>query len=75
MIGIRKIRQRSASKTEGTVREKKTVKGKKIAPKELDELISKKAYKLYEKRGYTHGNDQRDWYEAEKAVYEGAGKK
>lgn len=31
-------------------------------------LIAKKAYELFVKRGYKHGNDQNDWYEAEKIV-------
>lgn len=35
---------------------------------DLQAMIAKKAYELYVKRGYSHGNDQRDWYEAEKAV-------
>ncbi|MDD5633932.1 MAG: DUF2934 domain-containing protein [Candidatus Omnitrophica bacterium] len=35
---------------------------------DLFSLIQKKAYELYTKRGYSHGNDQTDWYEAEKIV-------
>lgn len=35
---------------------------------DLQAMIAKKAYEIYVKRGYSHGNDQRDWYEAEKAV-------
>ena len=32
--------------------------------------IEKIAYSLYERRGYDRGNDQGDWYEAEKRVKE-----
>jgi len=31
-------------------------------------LIEKEAYHLYEKRGFSHGSDQHDWYLAEKKV-------
>ena len=41
---------------------------KKIAPEEFYTLIAKKAYEFYVDRGYSHGDDQMDWYEAEKAV-------
>ena len=32
-------------------------------------LISDAAYALYEKSGFLHGNDERDWLEAEKFVH------
>lgn len=35
---------------------------------ELFSLIEKKAYEIFERRGYSHGQDQNDWYEAEKFV-------
>lgn len=35
---------------------------------DLQAMIAKKAYELYAKRGYSHGNDKGDWYEAEKYV-------
>ncbi|MFH1847048.1 MAG: DUF2934 domain-containing protein [Candidatus Omnitrophota bacterium] len=35
---------------------------------EWGSLIAKKAYDIFENRGYAHGNDQKDWYEAEKAI-------
>jgi hypothetical protein len=31
-------------------------------------MIAKKAYELYAKRGYRHGSDRNDWFEAEKFV-------
>lgn len=35
---------------------------------EIQQLIEKKAYELFEKRGYTHGNDFQDWLDAEQIV-------
>ena len=35
------------------------------------EVIEKKAYELYEKRGCQHGCDQQDWFEAEKILEAG----
>ena len=32
------------------------------------ERVRKFAYSLYEKRGYVHGNDRQDWFEAEKTA-------
>ena len=34
----------------------------------IRERIEKKAYELYEKRGYNHGSDRQDWLEAEQIV-------
>ena len=34
----------------------------------INELVAKKAYELYEKRGGSHGNDIEDWLQAEKIV-------
>ncbi len=32
------------------------------------QMVEKKAYALYEKRGRDHGRDMEDWFEAEKLV-------
>jgi len=40
----------------------------KMKPGELNVLIAMKAYALFESRGYSHGNDLNDWYEAEKMI-------
>jgi hypothetical protein len=32
------------------------------------EKIARVAYELFERRGRTHGNDQGDWFEAERIV-------
>jgi hypothetical protein len=32
------------------------------------EMVQRRAYELYAKRGYTHGGDQNDWFEAERQV-------
>ncbi|HXG31077.1 MAG TPA: DUF2934 domain-containing protein [Thermodesulfobacteriota bacterium] len=40
----------------------------KVDPKTLHEMIEKKAYEIYEKRGREHGRDLDDWLEAERIV-------
>jgi hypothetical protein len=35
------------------------------------EEIAKVAYELFERRGRTHGNDQQDWFEAERILRSG----
>lgn len=51
---------------------KKTVKAPKLERKiSVDEFIARvrmKAYELYEKRGYSHGDDLEDWLKAEQIV-------
>jgi hypothetical protein len=47
---------------------KTTSRRKKVSWEEWNTLIARKAYEMFEKRGYSHGNDQADWYEAEKMV-------
>ncbi len=32
------------------------------------EMIRKRAYDIYARRGHAHGNDQHDWFEAERQV-------
>jgi hypothetical protein len=32
------------------------------------QMVEKRAYDLYEKRGGEHGRDQEDWFEAQKLV-------
>ncbi len=39
-----------------------------ISDQKVYEAIRKRAYELYCKRGRTHGNDMKDWLEAEKQV-------
>lgn len=35
---------------------------------EIRQRVERKAYELYEQRGYTNGNDLQDWLEAEQIV-------
>ncbi len=35
---------------------------------EIRQYVEKKAYELYEQRGYTNGNDLQDWLAAEQIV-------
>jgi len=37
-------------------------------PPRLQEMIAKKAYELFEQRGYRHGHHEEDWREAERLV-------
>lgn len=41
-----------------------------LTQEQLNDLIQKKAYELFEKRGGTPGNEFDDWLEAEKLVKE-----
>ena len=41
---------------------------RRVSKENRRELIGKKAYELYEKRGREHGHDVDDWLEAEKFV-------
>lgn len=40
-----------------------------VDEKDLEADIQKKAYELFEKRGYAHGSDQFDWNLAKELVY------
>lgn len=40
----------------------------KISHSELTSRIQKKAYDIYQKRGYSNGKDWSDWFEAERKV-------
>ena len=42
-----------------------------VDPEEQRQRIEEKAYELYESRGYEHGNDQGNWYEAEEIISSG----
>jgi len=65
----KKITKKAASKASSakTASKKKTSR-KKLSQEELNAMIAAKAYEIYESRGYTHGDDQYDWYQAEQIV-------
>lgn len=48
---------------------------KRVSREEFMQLIQKKAYEIYEKRGCQSGNDLEDWLNAEKQVKEELGLK
>ncbi|HLF17749.1 MAG TPA: DUF2934 domain-containing protein [Candidatus Omnitrophota bacterium] len=48
----------------------KTKKEKSVEANVYAELVEKKAYELYEKRGGENGNDWDDWFKAERLVEE-----
>ncbi|MBD3426513.1 MAG: DUF2934 domain-containing protein [Candidatus Omnitrophica bacterium] len=58
----------SRSKTQTGKSKKRTTRKKTFGQQDLNVMIAEVAYSLYEQRGYAHGNDQADWYEAEKLV-------
>lgn len=41
---------------------------------ELTRRIREKAFELFQKRGYAHGSDQADWFEAERIVLQQRGR-
>lgn len=41
---------------------------KKTKTDNLQALIAERAYYIYVQRGYSNGNDQQDWLEAEKQI-------
>jgi len=45
-----------------------TMSTKRLSQEEIRQRIEKKAYQLFEQRGYAHGNDLGDWFEAERLV-------
>lgn len=38
-------------------------------PATLRDMIAKKAYELFERRGYQHGHHEEDWLEAQRIVW------
>ncbi len=70
---IKKMMKRASAKASQTTKKTTQTKSKKaswkdLSQEELHSLIEKKAYELFEKRGYSHGDDFSDWFEAEKLV-------
>ena len=65
--------KRAAKKFLTGVKTKRTPTGVNPAVKvldrgEIEDLIREQAYKLYEQRGYAHGQDVNDWIEAERII-------
>lgn len=48
---------------------------KRVSREEFMQLVQKKAYEIYEKRGCKSGNDLEDWLNAERLVKEELGLK
>ena len=48
--------------------QKETVPSARIVSQDLQKRIQEKAYEIFERRGYSHGNDWADWFEAERIV-------
>jgi len=59
------------TKIMGKLKEKtKSIKKKASKQKPLYEEVSKRAYKKFEQRGCCHGENEDDWYSAEKELNE-----
>ena len=80
---MEKVKTRSAKKITDTVKkivgvkggsakkstaEKKSLGRRSLSQEEIARRIQEKAHDLFAQRGYTHGNDQDDWYRAEQIV-------
>ncbi len=56
----------------GTVVVRRTAKGEETSSGPLttvpQELISSRAYELWQQRGRVHGHDQQDWFQAEREL-------
>ena len=39
-----------------------------FSPEEIHQLVEKKAYEIFEQRGYVHGHDLDDWLQAEQII-------
>ena len=65
------MKNTTLDKLENIVRGKRT-KEPKAAPsidaKSFADRVEKKAYELYQRRGYRSGQDWQDWFDAEKLV-------
>ncbi len=57
-----------------TVKKTTAVKTCAVDVSAIHQSIEKKAYELFEQRGYSHGNDVNDWLEAERIVNQGLSK-
>ena len=67
----KKVSKTSVKAKSSSAKPRKATKKKasrKITQEELNALIAEMAYELFEQRGYMHGDDQADWYEAEKII-------
>ena len=77
---MEKTKTRSAKKITDTIKKivgqgddkpvavKKPAAKKAVSRDEISRRIQDKAFELYLRRGCTHGDDQNDWYEAERIV-------
>ncbi|MBD3296198.1 MAG: DUF2934 domain-containing protein [Candidatus Omnitrophica bacterium] len=59
---------RKTTKVTKPARTKRPRTSKKISQEQLQDMISMKAYEIFEQKGSVHGDDMSDWFEAEKLV-------
>ena len=65
---IKKLARKSPPKKQSIATKSRSKTPGNISSEEFCAMVQKKAYELFEKRGFYHGDDQADWYKAEKAV-------
>lgn len=63
-----KVKNTKAKKVTKKTTKKKVSSKKSIVNHEMMDMIAKKAYEYYEKRGCSHGEDLSDWSKAEKTI-------
>ena len=75
MITATEMEKGSTNNNGNTAAQVKEVRGEFVHPDSFVQRVEKKAYELYEKRGYRHGHDLNDWFKAleivEKEMIEG----
>jgi len=60
---------RAKTARSGNGRTQQTLEGKtSLVPINLEDEIRRRAYELYEQRGYLPGNEQDDWFAAEREI-------
>ncbi len=64
---IKKIVEKTKNKTLARINKKDGCSCS-LTRDQVEEKIREKAYDLFQHRGYTHGGDWNDWFEAEKIV-------
>ena len=67
---IKKLLKKTAktAKAKKVTTKKRTTRAKKISQDEMNFMIRELAYKYFEERGFSHGNDMGDWYRAESEI-------
>ena len=63
-----KTKKSANKKTTAKKTARKTTRAKKVSQDEMNFMIQELAYKYFEERGQSHGDDANDWYRAEQEI-------